>query len=439
MSALERVPGLAGYLAAQKERDRRDATELEQVQAVQGLVAQLRARQQDEMLRADLAASGGDLQKALSASIARGNLAGAHQLAPVIEATRKANAPRVVAPGSQVLGPNNEVLHQAPFAPQRPQASPEIINLMAMRDSLPEGHPARAELQGRIAHLSGGGAAAERSPFGTGATGGALDIMTRYARGYGAGATNDTEDREFEAAITHYTQPRLIPNPDTGLMERQQPQLPPFVQEAINQRRGARAAPQPSPQPTTDPATPPGAPTPQPRPSLRAQTNPKTVWELSSLVTGPVPAGAEFLSRTPLLGEIVKTPGFTQARTYVEQLNRDLIRALQNNPRYSEGERKAIEKEISIDGKLFDHPSAYRNRLIGIADALRVRERNASETANSTRVGKEERIHALNVSNAIRQHLIQLGVPPRITGNESYDELPDEFIDPEGQIRRKPK
>jgi hypothetical protein len=164
------------------------------------------------------------------------------------------------------------------------------------------------------------------------------------------------------------------------------------------------------------------------------------VWDLASLTTGPVPAIAETLGRTPLVGEIVRSPQYTQARNFVPALQRDLVRVLQNNPRYAEGERKAIESEINISPSVFDTPGAFRDRLIGIDRALQIRERNAFETAQSARVGREERVQAMNVLNALQQFRQNLGVPPTIRGDEDFNALPSgtEFIDPEGQLRRKP-
>lgn len=151
------VPGLGGFLAAQDQQRAADADELRSAVATMGVLEHLQKRQLEQARRTALAQSGGDPAKAMPLLLKAGDVSGAHNLASLLEEQRKQNAPRVVSPGSQVLGPNNEVLHTAPFAPQRPQAMPEYANLLSIRDSLPEGHPMRADLDARIKHLSGGG------------------------------------------------------------------------------------------------------------------------------------------------------------------------------------------------------------------------------------------------------------------------------------------
>src|SRR5688572_7476925 len=110
MSALERVPGLAGYLAAQQHGQAQQMGQLQQAQAVMGLQGAIQQRQREEALRATLANSGGDVEKAMAAAIQAGDLAGAAKLAPLVEEKRKATAPRVLTPGSQMLGADNKVV-----------------------------------------------------------------------------------------------------------------------------------------------------------------------------------------------------------------------------------------------------------------------------------------------------------------------------------------
>jgi hypothetical protein len=393
----------------------------------------MESRQREQQLRDTLAQSGGDVEKAMQAAIQSGNLAGAKSLAAVIEAQRKTNAPRVMSPGSQLLGPNNEVLHTTPFAP-RPEAQPEILKLQNFLtehgDKIPP--QGRAQIEARIAHLSRG--ESEQRPFGSGATGGALEMITKLAPAYGAGTLTPDQERFFDAAVTHYTQPRQYQDPDTGLMTTRRPELPPFVQEAINRKRGT--APQPRPAPEASPQPTPG---PQPSPRPQGERTTKTVWELASLITGPVPAAAEGISRTPLVGDLVQAPQFTQSRNQVKQQQNDLVRVLMNNPRYAEGERKAIRDEINIDPRLWDNPTAYRDRLIGIDNALEIRERNAFNTANSARVGREERIQAMNILNALRAFRDNLGVPPRVANDADWEALQPgtEYIAPDGRVKKK--
>ena len=54
------------------------------------------------------------------------------------------------------------------------------------------------------------------------------------------------------------------------------------------------------------------------------------------------------------------------AAQQVEMQSRNLVRALQQNPRYAEGERKSIEKDIQIGPEALSNPTAYRLRLVEI-------------------------------------------------------------------------
>jgi hypothetical protein len=167
----------------------------------------------------------------------------------------------------------------------------------------------------------------------------------------------------------------------------------------------------------------------------------RTIWQRSETVAGIVPSAAEFAGRTPIVGGALFEGGgqFAQDRQYVTAKQKDLVRVLQNNPRYAEGERQAIENEISIDSSVFDNPTAYKQRLIAIDEALRQRMQNAYNTSQNTMgTTAEERQHAMNVVNGINQFLESLGVPPRVKSPEEAKKLPPgaEFVTPDGRLLR---
>lgn len=291
------------------------------------------------------------------------------------------------------------------------------------------GRPATEQEISKMAGASEGG------DFGAGITGRALSIMTDDAPAFSAGLLSETEERRFISAVTQYAQPKTIQNPDTGLMETRRPELPPFVKDAF-ERRGI-----PAPQQTFAQGGQPGQPVQPSAPGQPSRQPPEqTIWGLAGRATGPIPAIGETLSRTPLVGEVVRAPEMTQARQFIPLVQRDLIRVLQNNPKYAEGERKAIEAEININPTVFDTPNAFRDRLIAIDQALEVRERNAFETARSASVGRDERIQSMNVLNALVQFRQNLGVPVRVKTAEEAKKLPPgtPFIDPQGNVRTVP-
>lgn len=238
--------------------------------------------------------------------------------------------------------------------------------------------------------------------FGGGPEGRSLAMMTNLAEGYESGVLSEQQERQFLSAVTHYTQPRAYQNPDSGLWETRTPVLPPYVQDALEAR-----AVQPEPVPEAPP------------PEIERSGRPAgTAWSLSGLSAGPIPAIGQKLSETPVVGEFVRARQMTVARGYITQIQRDLVRVLQNNPKYAEGERKAIESEISIKPQVWDTPSAYRDRLIGIDNALDVREKTALKTSRNPNVSSAERKHANDVYNGLVEFRESMGVPPRVYEDE---------------------
>lgn len=84
-SVLASIPGLGGYLAKAEYNNQAGIDELHQAAGVNTLLTSIHAQQQERQLREAVSASGGDLQKAMQAAIAGGNLAGAAKLAPLLK------------------------------------------------------------------------------------------------------------------------------------------------------------------------------------------------------------------------------------------------------------------------------------------------------------------------------------------------------------------
>jgi len=138
LSVLARIPGYGGWVAADERNRDAELQEVKQAHGLMQIIGQQQAMQEkarsaalDVQMRDAVSQSGGDLEKAMQAAVASGNLAGAAKLAPLLEAQRKGKEGRIVPPGSHVLGPDNSVVHQVPFAPKE---RPEILKLV---DELP--------------------------------------------------------------------------------------------------------------------------------------------------------------------------------------------------------------------------------------------------------------------------------------------------------------
>jgi hypothetical protein len=110
-----------------------------------------------------------------------------------------------------------------------------------------------------------------------------------------------------------------------------------------------------------------------PPPTPVRQSMGRTIWDRRKNIAGPLPGvisairGMEYIGPAvtdAILGEEV-TRQADQDRTYVEGTTRDLVKVLQNNPRFAEGERKSIEKEISIGPDFFTSVEKYEGRSEG--------------------------------------------------------------------------
>ena len=278
--------------------------------------------------------------------------------------------------------------------------------------------------------------------FGKGMSGIALANLTNGSETFARGMMTPDEERNFESSVVAFMTPQR--DPDTGSIT--QPILPPHVADALEQRGyrfdinngtlirpGGLSMADRASQGSLDsgPA--------QIPPELQGGNPDQTVWNMAELVTGVGPSVINSAGRAPIVGDNIGNAQITQAKTYVTNLSRDLIKVLQNNPRYAEGERQAIENEVSIDGSVWDNPTAYKNRLIGLDDALQKRAQFAYKTANNPNVGREERISAMNILNAVVNFRQNLGIPPRVKTAQDWNNIPagQEYIDPTGEVRVK--
>lgn len=290
------------------------------------------------------------------------------------------------------------------------------------------GQPATPDVINQLAGLDG----EDATPFGKGLSGRVAARLADDADAFGAGLLDPQEERRFIQAVTVAQQPITFQNPDTNVLETRRPELAPFVRDVLiaRGRQDLIATTQTSVEERAqDRLLDPSAPDPTPQ---------ETVFGLSGLLTGPLAAAARIGQATPIVGNFMDTGEFTQAKAKVELLQRDLVRVLQNNPRFAEGERQSIANEIDITGNVFDTQVAFENRLIGIDDALLIRQQSAFDSAGNPNIGRSERQHALNVFNAITKFRQQLGVPPLAKTPQDVEKLqPGQlFRTPDGRVLR---
>lgn len=309
------------------------------------------------------------------------------------------------------------------------------------------GRPAPQTVIDQFYKLDGGGmGGGAGGVFGNSLQGRALGFVTENAVAYSNGMLTPDQARIYEASLAEAYKPVLRQNPVTGAQEEIQPTIPNFVKQAAEQGsrfyggtvmpgRGAGATPTP-----TTPSAAAGQPAAQ-QPVSQGAGSERTIWQRRDTVTGPVSAAVDITGRIPGTGDVLRGGGQTTTdRQYVEASGRELIRALSQSGRYMATEMAAIEKEVDLSGKVFDNPTAYAQRLIGIDEALERRIKDETKIIQNPRTPLEQRKSAESVINVIQNFRQTLGVPPLVKSSQDAWKLPPgtEFRTPSGQTLRVP-
>ena len=179
-----------------------------------------------------------------------------------------------------------------------------------------------------------------------------------------------------------------------------------------------------------------------PPPTPVRQSMGRTIWDRRKNIAGPLPGvisairGMEYIGPAvtdAILGEEV-TRQADQDRIYVEGTTKDLVNVLRRNPRFAEGERQAIEKEISISPEFFTSVEKYEGRLKGINEQLQDRYIDAQRilTSNPT---LELKKYANDAIIAIELFREKLGIPVPVRTEQEVQQLKPgtRFITPDGQ------
>lgn len=281
-------------------------------------------------------------------------------------------------------------------------------------------------------------AAKTDAPFGKGLKGSAYNILVSMAPDFAMGKTTDDQDRKFEAAIKVVTEPEFFID-ELGNRRMRVPELPDFVKNSLAMRN----LPIPAQGQLPSLTPPPGAPTGEaaaapatPAPGTTAQGTgvapsatpaaptvaQPTLFTAAERGTGIIPVTASWLSKFPFLGNIA--PGEQQAVTFVSNAINQLNRGIATNPRFAEGERQQIQRELDLFPKVLDNPDAFRNRLIGLDELLiRLRGEAAQKSVDSS-IAVKDQIEARDKVSEIDKIRSLMGVPARVTSIEDFRRLP---------------
>ena len=257
----------------------------------------------------------------------------------------------------------------------------------------------------------------EDNLFGTSVRGRSKEITVKFAPAFFSGDIDPEDERAFNSAVAELNRTIEWIDPVTGEKRFIQPVLPPHITEAYTRRDKPIPG---SVQSASGAAEKTGADDPL---SLDAPAPEKTIFDLAGLVTGPVSGALALAGRTPVLGEFIRPEEVEQARSQVGTMVNSLIRVLQTNPRFSEGEREQIKSEIDLGSSVFDTAGAFRSRVIGIDDALAARQQDAQRIVDSEVVGRAEKLQAIKEANAIRIFRINLGAPKIMSSPEEAKKL----------------
>jgi hypothetical protein len=295
-----------------------------------------------------------------------------------------------------------------------------------------------------------GKAKTETGPFGSGLDGRSLEMFVKHAPAYAKNELDPETERYFLSAVTNYTQPTLVEFTDPltgekGLRERRN-DLPDFVRTALKARgtsvpaaggrpsaTGTGQAPRPEPIAAGGAAVP-VTPSVGPRPApvvgatsadLPAEVAPivqgatqSTFFDLASTGTGFVPVLVSGIARNvPLEAAGRIRPEFQQATTMLENMRNRVVNVLQESPRFAEGERTQILRELNLGPRLLDNKQSFINQIVAVDNVFDSIESKTKTLTGARNTGIEKRREAFKKLEEVNFIRDLLGVRARKIDN----------------------
>ena len=147
----------------------------------------------------------------------------------------------------------------------------------------------------------------------------------------------------------------------------------------------------------------------------------RTIWEMAPNLSTVQVAGAMIGQNVPGMGGV--SAQAQEDQRYYQASVRDLIKALQNNPRYAEGERQAIEDELDLNPRILRDATAFRNSLMGIDRFLTEKKTDAMRTVQNPEATGEAVRQARDAVITIENFQKKL-MPVRVYSVEEVRALP---------------
>jgi hypothetical protein len=313
---------------------------------------------------------------------------------------------------------------------------------------------------------------AQGGSHGNSLTGRAMSFLNQNASAYANRTLSPEDSRRFEMDFTHVYGGSSKKDPVTDQWIEVKPSIPGYIREAMErggsgslvqpprnawgrEDRGAGGGGVPRPgdtvQMTHDGFTGRGTVDANGKWSVvrpdegalaTKPTRPQTIWEMADDIAGPAPAVAAGLGSTPVIGSAFDGGGKTaENRQYVRTQISQMIDALSINPRNPVALVEMIRKEINVDPKVMDDPSAYRRRIEGVTRALTERLKEENEAGSNPDLPIKTRQDALDVANTIGNFLQKL-MPPVAKNADEFMKLNlksgDKYIDGKGDLYQVP-
>lgn len=188
----------------------------------------------------------------------------------------------------------------------------------------------------------------------------------------------------------------------------------PVTTEARVAPPAAETAPVPQP-----PAVTPGAEVTTPAPTAGGRQ--PTLWEMAPTLTTVDVAKGIIARNIPGAGGLASEA--QQNQNYYNNMVRELVRIMQNSPRFAEGERESIEAELDMGLKIRRDVNAMRNIFIGVDRFLTEKLEAAKRDAANPDATPEIQKSALEDIRSITDFRRKL-MPPVVNSLEEVRALP---------------
>lgn len=172
---------------------------------------------------------------------------------------------------------------------------------------------------------------------------------------------------------------------------------------------------------------------------------PRTLWDRADSLTGVVDKLAK-----PLASRVGWSPGDTnqvvQDQAFVKSFSNKVVTAMQNNPKFAEGERETIKSELDLLGGAIDTENNYRQKMIGLNEVLEEsKQSSAKEMLNPYISPADRQAHRKKVT-LLTEVQQAMGIPRQVQTKDELEKLVNEGVlktgdyalDPQGRLLRIP-